>query len=475
MIFNQIPKGWSQICLASVLFAGLSTCSHSDSVKQYIAEQTNPFNKKHVTFAVYSKIQEGTLSLFFSLQTPRNELTFHQTPTGFSAAYSVRLNVKTETGDVLLDTLVRGELSVSDFSQTRAFILEKRHIPLPLSRGVYHIDGLFIDENSKSELVFSSGYTIDPKEYPVQLSSLRFQETAEQNDISLTKRLSFGSGKKPGLNFEIDSQPGDSEKRVQVLITRLRADTLTARPIWGINPIEGTIETRGYKLHNPLYSFALLDSTLSGADSGTRSFRIQLPDTLQEGVFEGQILVRSADQVFTSKKELFYLFPKGFPYFRSIKEAAAPLKYLATQSELEALYSGGDSLLKENFDRFWLKLSNNNLESAKRKIALYYQRAEEANFLFSMYKPGWKTDLGMLYIFLGPPEMVEWKPTKLTWYYFYRRAGGRIPLEFNPIRVDNVIVGYSFDRYSDNYFDRLSYYTFEDFWLEYRREWEKNN
>lgn len=468
MNFNPVLKGLSLICLSAVLFTGLSTCSHSESVKQYIADQINPFGKRHVAYALYSKINDSKMSLYFSIQTPRNELTFHQSPMGFQAAFSVRLQVKNSRNETQLDTLVRYDIVVPEFGLTRVYILEKMHISMPQLKGTYHVDGLFIDENSGAEQIFTAGYTLDPKDYTVQVSSLRFQDSQLDQTISLTKRLSFGAGNSPGIAFDVDLRPSHSEKRIQLLVSRLQSDTSVARPIWGLNPISGTIETKGYKLHNPEYSFILFDTTLSPASTGTFHYFIRLPDSLNEGVFEGNISVKAGDQFFNSKQEIFYIFPKGYPYFKSIKEAVEPLKYLTTIRESEDLNQQSDSLQKDKFDRFWLKLTNNNIKSAKQKISLFYQRAEDANFLFSSYKPGWKTDLGMIYIILGPPEQVEWQPTKLTWYYQFKKAGGRIPLEFNPIRVDNTIVGYSFSR-------SFSYSAYEDFWLEYRREWEKNN
>ena len=59
----------------------------------------------------------------------------------------------------------------------------------------------------------------------------------------------------------------------------------------------------------------------------------------------------------------------------------------------------------------------------------YYARVEEANLRFSAFKPGWKTDRGMVYVRYGepdttissPPNMDGVPPANETWVYF--RAG----------------------------------------------------
>lgn len=457
----------SILTLFCVLPFLLQSCSQSESSRQYIADQMNPFARKHINYAVYTRIAESKLTVFFSLQIPRHELSFIQTADGFKASYSLRMSVKGGDNDIVLDTLILRSKLVDNFSKTKDFVFEKIHIQLPEGRGAHKIEGVFSDENSKSDFRIASGYMLEPNEHTYQLSSLRFLESSEKENISLTKRLIAGDQNGTAFNFDVGLPVSAGDIKVELVINRLKSDTVVARPIWGLNPIDGTIETRGYKPDKIVYSVSPLDTLLKADIRRSIEFNIPLPDTLKPGVFTGQVFLRAGDQVFTSKKETFYIFPKGYPYIKSIREAVEIVRYLATSGEYESIVEGRDSLLKQNFDKFWLRLSNGNVDAAKRKIALFYQRAEEANYLFSTYKPGWKTDVGMLYIVLGPPVNVEWKPTELTWYYNYRRAGAMIPLSFNPIRVDDSIVGYSFDRYFD-------YYTYDDFWLEYRREWEKN-
>lgn len=50
---------------------------------------------------------------------------------------------------------------------------------------------------------------------------------------------------------------------------------------------------------------------------------------------------------------------------------------------------------------------------------MYYHRVEEANKLFSNFKDGWKTDMGMVYILFGPPFYQTKSLNEINWAYSY--------------------------------------------------------
>jgi hypothetical protein len=58
----------------------------------------------------------------------------------------------------------------------------------------------------------------------------------------------------------------------------------------------------------------------------------------------------------------------------------------------------------------------------------YYRRVAFANRSFTTFRDGWKTDRGMVYIILGPPDEIERRPFNrgnkpyVVWsYYRYNR------------------------------------------------------
>ena len=108
----------------------------------------------------------------------------------------------------------------------------------------------------------------------------------------------------------------------------------------------------------------------------------------------------------------------------------APLAYIASARELEFLEAGASPAeRRRRFDAFWGSLFNDR-NTATDVLRRYYERVEEANLLFTTYKEGWKTDRGMAYVVLGPPEFVETTPLAETWHYAYGSGDARSSLVF---------------------------------------------
>lgn len=71
---------------------------------------------------------------------------------------------------------------------------------------------------------------------------------------------------------------------------------------------------------------------------------------------------------------------------------------------------------KESFDSFWMNTYSTK-SRARNAIRKYYNWIENANTLFTDFKPGWKTDRGMMYIVFGKPNEVYRTGSLEEWYY----------------------------------------------------------
>ncbi|MDX1639621.1 MAG: GWxTD domain-containing protein, partial [Balneolaceae bacterium] len=112
------------------------------------------------------------------------------------------------------------------------------------------------------------------------------------------------------------------------------------------------------------------------------------------------------------------------------EELAAPLAYLMGRRDYERLISieNSDSL-RSAIDNFWLS-NIEDADRARRVIALYYERVEEANKQFSNFKEGWKTDMGMIYILFGPPLFTKRYLGGWIWSYSYDIANPEYHFRF---------------------------------------------
>ncbi len=90
-----------------------------------------------------------------------------------------------------------------------------------------------------------------------------------------------------------------------------------------------------------------------------------------------------------------------YPRFTKVESLADPLIYICTKQEFDRVKAAkGD---KKAFDKVILSITG-NAERAKNFMRNYFRRVEWANYYFTSYKEGWKTDRGMIFILFGLPD-----------------------------------------------------------------------
>ena len=125
-------------------------------------------------------------------------------------------------------------------------------------------------------------------------------------------------------------------------------------------------------------------------------------------------------------------FGMNFPRVITIDDMIGPLAYLSSSSEFNELITQTNKKLA--LDNFWLKAAG-NAQSARELIRIYYNRVYFANFFFTSYKEGWKTDRGMVFIIYGPPNLLTKRGDTEIWVYYRKKS--REPLQFTFSRHDN--------------------------------------
>ena len=104
-------------------------------------------------------------------------------------------------------------------------------------------------------------------------------------------------------------------------------------------------------------------------------------------------------------------FGKGFPGTNRPLTMIEPLIYLSNKEAVDEMLFHPNP--KIALDEFWLGITG-NVERSRELIRIYYSRVLYANFFFSSFREGWKTERGMIYIIYGPPDKlagwVQWSP-----------------------------------------------------------------
>lgn len=184
--------------------------------------------------------------------------------------------------------------------------------------------------------------------------------------------------------------------------------------------IKSSTKKEGYQLIYTKYNFAPALPPMG--NEPTRDNEIKLsPDSILQIYAESRFNISKkgnysvkSNSGNNEQKINFLVVDNQFPKVTKTKELIDPAIYIASDDERKSLKNSKNPKLK--LDNFWLSLGQDK-EFSKKMISTYYNAVENANFYFTNYKEGWKTDQGMIYIIFGAPDEVYKNDLKETWRY----------------------------------------------------------
>lgn len=127
-----------------------------------------------------------------------------------------------------------------------------------------------------------------------------------------------------------------------------------------------------------------------------------------------------------------FQYSDDFPEVNSTQEMLDPLRFLTSRKEYSKMKKYQDP--KKAVDQFWLSTTPDE-EKAKKLVKGFYNRVEAANYYYSSFKEGWKTDRGIIFIVFGPPSLVYRSLTGESWTY--GEQSNYKSLTFNFTKVNN--------------------------------------
>ncbi len=103
-----------------------------------------------------------------------------------------------------------------------------------------------------------------------------------------------------------------------------------------------------------------------------------------------------------------------YPKYNRLADLKGPLLFVTTREENDALGRAGED--KALFDKVILDITKDT-ERARTFMRNYFRRIEMANYLFTSFKEGWKTDRGMIFTIFGLPDEVHHDGGFEDWSY----------------------------------------------------------
>lgn len=118
----------------------------------------------------------------------------------------------------------------------------------------------------------------------------------------------------------------------------------------------------------------------------------------------------------------------------NLEESISQMRYLPDKVEVEKIKKAPPQKREKLFKEFWTKKDPTPGTPTNELMDEYYSRIAYSNDHFSVLRPGWKSDMGMVYVLFGAPNDVDREPFNAQasfysarqihayeqWYYFER-------------------------------------------------------
>ncbi len=353
--------------------------------------------------ANYKSDKAGKTKVAVFLAVPYSNIQFIKSANGFEANYYLTVTFFDEDDNIVTERTWKEKVRTPVFNQTISRTSSNlSYKTFDLVPGKYTMGCSIEDNDSRKNFQMKT---------PIEV--LSFNDSVEVSDLILAEKIvRTKSGDKilPNISqiittrdstilffFEVYS---DKDREIQIEYSlRDQKKNLVAQK-------SGTVKLNKGK--NVLYqNFEHQNFMLGNYD-----LLVQLKNK------EGKNL-KGIGKRFVSK---IYGFPSNIT---DLDKAIEQMVYIASHSELDYIKEAGTYREKLNrFIAFWKKKdpSPNTLEN--EVLNEYFRRVAYANAHFKSYYEGWKTDMGMIYITLGPPNQVERQPVAIdskpyeVWLYY---------------------------------------------------------
>lgn len=351
------------------------------------------------------KGDEGKTRLDVFIQVPYSSVQFVKTGQGFEASYSISVAIYDEEKKNLITEKIWNEkITAISFELTSSpdnFNLG--HRSFELLPGIYNIVTSLTDNDSRNQYDSENKYEVKSFESFPSMSSVMLvakktvvegntkiipnvsrNVLTDRDDLSTFLEVYADTSRKLFIDYQIlDEEEIELGKR----ITQIDAKQ-------GSNQIFNEIDTLVLNL-------------------GKYFLKVTLRD--------------SAGTIFGTSIKPFISRWSGVPKsITDLDKAIDQMVYIANTEEISYIEDAPDRLEKaKRFVGYWSKYDSNPSDSYNPVFNEYYSRVAMANANFTTYSmEGWRSDRGMVFIILGPPDNIDRHPFEYyakpyeVWQYY---------------------------------------------------------
>jgi GWxTD domain-containing protein len=352
---------------------------------------------------VLSLDAEGRPAMGVSVTVPYPGLQWVQVKTPADSRFAADLEISVSFqsqkggplyGDVWERRFVVGSFDVS--RSPRAAAVERRKLEIP--PGTYEVTVAVRDLNGGTESKAHDRVTVpDYSKVPVGFSDLELglrDSSGVFRDVP-TRIFGADASRLAARAALFDRRPGSWPRRYDFRY-RLTDEV-------GLKLKEGTKQITLAHSAEPIV-FGPLDRDLF---VGTYVFEVELAEKNSRWRVERRFEVEESGP------------PKGADFARILE----PLSYIAGSEEIDKLRALPADQQPEGWEQFWRRRDPTPDTPRNEALIEFIRRVHHAERHFQGYGPGWRSDMGRIYIRYGAPDQVETRapgtdsPQLEIWYY----------------------------------------------------------
>ena len=390
----NVIKSILLLCLLLTVVSGQRNMRNKQDLKATNIEQF------HLMAVPNAMTEDGKIKLNIHVMIPSYALQFVKENGGFESSFETRISLLNKEGKQIKHEAIQETLKASDYLETVS------------KSNWYFIEQDFLVEPGKYTIV-SEVMDIDTRNRGIREKEIDLTKYVDDfilfpPQVMIHYKGTWQGGKKlmPSYKNEISVQ----QPTVPVLIS-------------------GKVQKGEYSLNLEIKDaddvlINKLDSTFTNSiENFSHQLELNLNEVqgLRVKLYVNLLQNDKSDQQLV---ELKIKRPGVSSNIREVDEAIDQMRYILSNEERSKLNKVRKKDREELFYSFWSERDPTPETSTNELMDQYYSRVRYANEHFTSFTPGWRTDMGMIYILFGPPNDIERifmnsnRNAHQNWYYY---------------------------------------------------------
>ena len=378
-------------------------------ISQVLVAQIRPNSKRQKEairqygFSIFSvaDVKSDSIRILAFLSVPNHVLQFLKIKDGFEAQYEATISLKRKKGNLVGRRNWSNKLKTIDYLEsTSKEILTIHQVEFKVVPGDYVISAELLDGDSKNsgvrekELKYSEHKGDLALYTPFFLDYLSGNWGLDDNEIPMFQNIMGAKVTRASFFVSGKIKPGPYTLEVTVLGSK-------KKELWK-------------------------KSFESNAKDEYFHQRIIIPDKIaKQGLRKKVDIVLMQGNERKKESVILSLSKIGISSsINNIDQAVENMRYILHDDEWKKLSKSKSTDKETLFLEYWESRDPTPETSDNEVMNEYFSRVSYSNINFKSYLPGWKTDMGMIYILFGPPDDLEVYNDPLSriysqrWHYY---------------------------------------------------------